>query len=824
MESSATRDCSWTFPEEDNEKERKKKPGTKNSSPSHFFRNHTLSRSGDPQENRQVKLQSQRSESTPGKVKDKKVKRKSTKKLNHQEFLSRKSKSISSLNGYLEHDEATVKDPAQERRKEGHFDKFVERGLKVVHELKKRNISSESMERDMDELDDLVTIDEEKRAHRANTRSSSSPPVMDSLNLPAISSLSSSHSISFFETSELELSDVARETKSFDSSKSWAGFLSDGKHSEDVRSAKNKKNPGKKRDSVGKKGNLLNRKRPSLDTSMSKIRQKKIDKNLSDEVSFKQKSRKKKNKDYKPKKFEKRSNDSLDKSPREKGMSTKGVGYYEEELEKAQLIIREYEEREMKLLATIERLQMRLKEVQKEKRSKWPNIFVKRREESESSIPLSEDLEIFMIESGEVRGKKNIVLKKSSEGAFQLEIEEPENVEKLSERLLGECKKKEFDVHKIKELVAAGADVNFADNRGQTPLLCACKNNINYDVVEQLVKAGSNVKAIDNLNRFSVLHYLGGLKLDAAQLPEMSNILDLLVTHGLPIDYCLPESEITALHIAVLSGNTPLVELLLEKKADPTKTDKQGLGCLHMAVNLTHNELVAKFLDLGLSPNDDGYPQGTPLALATNLPFGQEKQKILGLMQDKCDSKEDRKERSTFTKTKSWRLRAMQGGGLIGKEKGCKISIHPSEEPEQTTNTKQEQCNNTNNEDPFVAEQAYRRASLPSLSLLCTGDLLPFAFGHKIVDEAERQKISEERLSKLKLVVFNETTTLIEKLEHQKKIVREIGEGRKEEKSTDNEQINQLVVPEVVFSIERKCDVFNSLLDTCNTENSKKEK
>jgi len=121
------------------------------------------------------------------------------------------------------------------------------------------------------------------------------------------------------------------------------------------------------------------------------------------------------------------------------------------------------------------------------------------------------------------------------------------------------------DVAEVKQLIAAGADVNEKSpvvgggNDGQTPLLVACFLG-HAEIVRELTKAGANPRIVDYL-----LKATPGHKAAYAGRPEA---LRILAEQGLvEWDAQGPYNGYTAVHDAVWHGHREALKVLLETDA-----------------------------------------------------------------------------------------------------------------------------------------------------------------------------------------------------------------------------------------------------------------
>ena len=150
----------------------------------------------------------------------------------------------------------------------------------------------------------------------------------------------------------------------------------------------------------------------------------------------------------------------------------------------------------------------------------------------------------------------------------------------------------------VKELIAAGADVNQADNNGQPPLMWAAGWGKNSCLLE-LIKMGANVNSVNN-NSCTALFL-------ACQNGN-SKCVDILLNAGADVNI-ITTYETTALMAAATWDELECVQLLIDAGAD-VNYRTSGLytnpGALNEAAAYANYRCVEKLLSVGANVNLEG--------------------------------------------------------------------------------------------------------------------------------------------------------------------------------------------------------------------------
>lgn len=187
----------------------------------------------------------------------------------------------------------------------------------------------------------------------------------------------------------------------------------------------------------------------------------------------------------------------------------------------------------------------------------------------------------------------------------------------------------------MKLLVEKGAQVDFTDSDGVTPLMAIAsqgKTEAQALIIDSLKKTMSDKELTDHINLLSysggssVMFAAAGGHVECAKdlMALGADIKDIAMSSEGYLDKLakmiaegtVPEDDphvdgVTALHVAAQGGHLEMVKFLLENGADVSHLDEAGRSALLMAIQGNHGEVATMLVAGGSDPNtpyidDDG--------------------------------------------------------------------------------------------------------------------------------------------------------------------------------------------------------------------------
>ena len=165
---------------------------------------------------------------------------------------------------------------------------------------------------------------------------------------------------------------------------------------------------------------------------------------------------------------------------------------------------------------------------------------------------------------------------------FILSLDFNVQAQNLNERLISAIKANNYDSVQI--LISNGADVNFKDNKGLTPLMYAVENDTNGRIVNFLLENGADVSAKDNENK-TVFEY-------ASKNPNPKIKENL-------INYSRDEKIYSASEVMKLpefpGGEYALLNYIATHIKYPKKAQKKGIeGTVYIKFEITKTGEIGK--------------------------------------------------------------------------------------------------------------------------------------------------------------------------------------------------------------------------------------
>ncbi len=164
--------------------------------------------------------------------------------------------------------------------------------------------------------------------------------------------------------------------------------------------------------------------------------------------------------------------------------------------------------------------------------------------------------------------------------------------DKKNDELLRQAAKR-GDVEATNLLLQQGANIDAADNSGETPLHIAAFNS-SSEVGRVLLERGANIEAADKAG-WTPLHY-------AAQKGH-SEVVKVLLDAKANID-AADKGGRTPLNYAAQWGHSEVVKILLEQGANKDAADNYGNTPLHDAAFNGRSEMVKALLEKGALVSD----------------------------------------------------------------------------------------------------------------------------------------------------------------------------------------------------------------------------
>lgn len=166
------------------------------------------------------------------------------------------------------------------------------------------------------------------------------------------------------------------------------------------------------------------------------------------------------------------------------------------------------------------------------------------------------------------------------------------------------------NMHLIRFLVRAGADINYKNKNGVSNLMVASFYNSNPDIVNFLIKNGANVNTRDNKSKTPLMY--------AAVSNKELKVTQYLVNAKANVNDVDENGDSALVFAAINNSNLQIMRKLLNSEADVNIMDKKGYSLLMKVFQNYNNntqEIVEELIEHGveLNPKTDKL---SPLMLA----------------------------------------------------------------------------------------------------------------------------------------------------------------------------------------------------------------
>ncbi|MDD2448882.1 MAG: ankyrin repeat domain-containing protein [Sulfurimonas sp.] len=143
---------------------------------------------------------------------------------------------------------------------------------------------------------------------------------------------------------------------------------------------------------------------------------------------------------------------------------------------------------------------------------------------------------------------------------------------------------KKNDFMGAKEYIKSGADVNDANDTGESVLAYAIRNRCDMDMFLLLVENGADIYDFDDE---------GVSIFDMSVTYNNIEVVNFFLEKGIDVNSTNRKSRFTPLMAAVSYGRIEIVKLLLEHGADQKAVDYKGFSCVDFARKMNKKSILA---------------------------------------------------------------------------------------------------------------------------------------------------------------------------------------------------------------------------------------
>jgi len=150
----------------------------------------------------------------------------------------------------------------------------------------------------------------------------------------------------------------------------------------------------------------------------------------------------------------------------------------------------------------------------------------------------------------------------------------------------------------VKKYIRDGADVNDANDTGESVLACALRSRCDMDLLMLLIDGGADVFDFDEE---------GVSIFDMSITYNNIEIVEYIIEQGIDVNLTQRRSRFTPLMAAASYGRTDIAKLLIEQGADQEVRDEKGFSAIDFARKM-NKKSVLDILDYDKdSPRNKAY-------------------------------------------------------------------------------------------------------------------------------------------------------------------------------------------------------------------------
>lgn len=153
---------------------------------------------------------------------------------------------------------------------------------------------------------------------------------------------------------------------------------------------------------------------------------------------------------------------------------------------------------------------------------------------------------------------------------------------------------KKNDLVGVKKHINDGADINEANESGESVLASSLRHRCDFDLVMLLIEAGADIFDFDEE---------GVTIFDMAVTYDNIEVVKFLISKGMDVNTTQRRSRFTPLMAAVCYGRVEMVEFLIEQGANIEAVDTKGISVIDFARKM-NKKTILKLLN---------YDKNTPI-------------------------------------------------------------------------------------------------------------------------------------------------------------------------------------------------------------------